>query len=100
MVYAKKSIKFQPRENWALTANNRPSVSAPFSRFDQPHRARNTQQSRVRSMNPTYRQMKLRFTVASPASSSTAAALRSPLPTRHAATAPVRGAATYRALGR
>ena len=55
---------------------------------------------RVRSMNPTYRQMELRFTVASPVSSSTAAALRSPLPTRHAATAPVRGAATYRAPGR
>ncbi|WP_339466291.1 hypothetical protein, partial [Pseudomonas capeferrum] len=47
-----------------------------------------SQEYRVRSMNPTYRQMELRFTVASPVSSSTAAALRSPLPTRHAATAP------------
>ena len=54
----------------------------------------------IRSMNPTFRQMGLRFTVAFPASSSTAAAPRSPLPTRHAATAPVRGAATYRAPGR
>ena len=29
MRYIKKSTKFQPRENRALTANNRPSVSAP-----------------------------------------------------------------------
>ncbi len=55
---------------------------------------------RIRSMNPTFHQMGLRLTVASPASSSTAAALRSPLLTRHAATAQVRGAATYRAPGR
>lgn len=54
----------------------------------------------IRSMNPTFHQMGLRFTVAFLASSSTAAAPRSPLPTRHAATAPVRGAATYRAPGR
>jgi len=30
MRYTKKSTKFQPRENRALTSNNRPSVSAPF----------------------------------------------------------------------
>lgn len=29
MRYIKKSTKFQPRENRALTTNNRPSVSAP-----------------------------------------------------------------------
>lgn len=54
----------------------------------------------IRSMNPTYREIGPWFTVASLASSSTAAALRSLLPTRHAATAQVRGAATYKALGR
>lgn len=29
MRYIKKSTQFQPRENRTLTANNRPSVSAP-----------------------------------------------------------------------
>lgn len=29
MRYSLKSTKFQPRENRAVTANNRPSVSAP-----------------------------------------------------------------------
>lgn len=31
MRYIKKSTKFQPHENGALTASNRPSVSAPHS---------------------------------------------------------------------
>lgn len=33
MRHIKKSTKFQPRENRALTANNRPSVSAPKTSF-------------------------------------------------------------------
>lgn len=53
-----------------------------------------------RSINPTYPKVGQRFTVASPVSSSTAARLRSLRPSRHMATAPVRGAATYRAPGR
>lgn len=44
----------------------------------------------------TYRKTRSRFTVASPVSSSTAPALLSPTPTRHAAAAQVRGAANYR----
>ena len=39
-MYVKNSTKFQPRENRALTANNRPSVSAPEASF-----LRSTQQS-------------------------------------------------------
>ncbi len=59
-----------------------------------------TSNNRVRSIDPTYRQVEFRFTVASPVSSSTVAAHRSPLPTRHEITIPVRGAATYWVLGR
>ncbi|GAA0384747.1 hypothetical protein GCM10008969_01890 [Pseudomonas veronii subsp. inensis] len=55
---------------------------------------------RIRSMNHIYRQTTASFTVESPASSSTAKALRNPLPTAHVAASPVRGAATYRAPGR
>ena len=54
----------------------------------------------MRSINPTYPKVGQRFTVASLVSSSTAARLRSLRPTRHVATAPVHGAATYRAPGR
>ena len=54
----------------------------------------------MRSMNPTYRKTGQRLTVASLASRSTAVRLRSLRPMRHAATVPVRGAATYRAPGR
>ena len=55
---------------------------------------------RMHSINPTYPKVGQRFTVASPVSSSMAARLRSLRPTRHVATARVRGAATYRAPGR
>ena len=55
---------------------------------------------RNRSMNPTHRKVEAKVTVASLANSSMAAALRSLLLTTHAAVAQVRGAATYRALGR
>ena len=55
---------------------------------------------RTRSINPAYPKVGQRSTVASAASSSTATELRSPLPTKHGATAPVCGAATYRAPGR
>lgn len=54
----------------------------------------------TRSINPTYPKVGQRSTVASAVSSSTATELRSPLPTKHGATAPVCGAATYRAPGR
>lgn|GEM_PF-5637376 len=56
--------------------------------------------NRVRSINPTYPALGERVTVASLANSSTAAALRSPLPTAHGVIAQVLGAATYRAPGR
>ena len=55
---------------------------------------------RKRSMKYIYRQERSVFTVASLANSSTAAALHNPPPTAHVVTAPVRGAATYKALGR
>ncbi len=55
---------------------------------------------RKRSMNPTYRKVRPSFTVAFPVNSSTATALHNLPPTAHGAAAPVRGAATYRALGR
>jgi hypothetical protein len=54
----------------------------------------------IRSMNYTDHQTTASFTVASLASSSMAIAFRSRPPTAHAAVVPVRGAATYRALGR
>lgn len=54
----------------------------------------------MRSINPTCLTVGSRFTVASQASSSTAEGLRSLLLTKRAATVLVRGAATYRALGR
>lgn len=54
----------------------------------------------MRSITPTYPEVGQRSTVASPASSSTATELRSPIPTKHVTTAPVRGALTYRAPGR
>jgi len=54
----------------------------------------------VRSINSTYPALGERVTVASLANSSTAAALRNPLPTAHVVAAQVRGAATYRAPGR
>lgn len=54
----------------------------------------------IRSMNHTYRKTTASFTVASLASSSMAVALRNRPPTPHAAAAPGRGAATYRAPGR
>ena len=53
-----------------------------------------------RSMNPTYRKVRPSFTVAFPVNSSTATALHNLPPTAHGAAAAVRGAATYRALGR
>ena len=43
---------------------------------------------------------RVRLNVVSLANSSTAAALHSPPPTAHVVTAPVRGVATYKALGR
>ncbi|GBH17232.1 hypothetical protein KPSA3_03196 [Pseudomonas syringae pv. actinidiae] len=43
--------------------------------------------------------MRIGFTEASLASSSTVTRLRNLLPMQHAASAPVRGAATYKALG-
>lgn len=55
---------------------------------------------RKRSMNPTYREEEVSVTVASPASSSMAVTLHSPPQTARGAVAPVRGAATYKALGR
>ena len=55
---------------------------------------------RMRSINPTCPTVGQRFIVASLASSSTAAELRSLLLTRRAAVAQVHGAATYKALGR
>lgn len=55
---------------------------------------------RNRSMNPTYHKVEAKVTVESVANSSMAAALRSLLQTTHGAVAQVRGAATYRALGR
>ena len=57
-------------------------------------------QYRMRSTNPTYRKVRLSSTEAFPVSSSTATALRSRPPTVHAAAFQVRGAATYKALGR
>ena len=54
----------------------------------------------IRSMKDTYRKMGCSFTVAFPVSSSMVTTLRSLLPSTHAVAAPVRGAATYRALGR
>ena len=53
-----------------------------------------------RSTNYTYLKIRRSFTVGSLASSSTAVRLRSLRPMWHAATVPVRGAATYRAPGR
>jgi hypothetical protein len=53
-----------------------------------------------RSMNPTYHKVEAKVTVASLASSSMVAALRSLLPTRRAVAVQVRGTATYKALGR
>lgn len=53
-----------------------------------------------RSTKQTYNQVRFPFTVAFPVSSSTVTTLRSLLPWMHAATAQVRGAATYRAPGR
>lgn len=55
---------------------------------------------RVRSINSTYWPLYQRVTVASLASSYTAVVLRNPLPKTHAATAPLRGAVMYKALGR
>jgi hypothetical protein len=54
----------------------------------------------IRSTRHTYRQICFTFTVAFPVSSSTATMLRSPLATAHVAVAQVRGASTYRALGK
>ncbi len=57
-------------------------------------------EKRMRSMNPTYPVVGQRSTMICAASSSTAVTLRTLRPMRRAATAPVLGAATYRALGR
>ncbi len=55
---------------------------------------------RTRATNHTWQKIRMGFSNASLASSSTAAGLRNLLPIRHAANAQVRGAATYKVLGR
>ncbi len=61
---------------------------------------RHLRKLRIRATNPTWQKMRIWFTEASLASSSMATRLRSLLPMQHVANAQVRGAATYKALGR